>query len=263
MIRLTLTEPTTAEWKNWRNDAQVGHRELQLQLRRTGTFNVKESLYKRMKDELFELYHGKCVYCELTLRVEGWDQLDHFRPKNEVLDEHKRPVCFGRTRTPHTGYYWLAYEWTNLVPACSYCNVRKGALFPITPGSSYARRSGEEAGEKPIFIHPVTDNPADHFEYVPITGFLKSRTTRGKYCIDLLDLNREGLVNERRAAYRACVELLSDVLDAVKKSADPPADELGRLQAVLQGVAQYSLVGRHALQQCRDTLDAVFKAQTP
>ena len=258
MIRLTLTEPTTEGWKKWRTDAKVGHKDLRSQLRQTGTFDVKESLYKRMKDELFRLYHGKCAYCESPLRLSSWDQLDHFRPKNKVLDERNRTVCIAGK--PHTGYYWLAYEWTNLLPSCAVCNQRKGAIFPVLPGSVHAKTPGEESGEKPIFIHPFRDDPANHLEYVPTTGFLKSKTTRGKGCIDLLDLNREELVNERRAAYRACIELLADLLDAVKRSVALPADEFARLKSILHGSAKYSLVGRSALKRCESALDEVFKA---
>ena len=260
MIRLTLTEPTTQEWKKWRTDAKAGHDVLRTQLQRTGTFDVKESLYKRMKDELFSLYHGKCAYCESPLRLSSWDQLDHFRPKNRVLDEHSRVVCINRAGKPHGGYYWLAYEWTNLLPSCAVCNQRKGAIFPVLAGSVHAKQPGQESGEKPIFIHPVNDDPADHLEYVPAAGFLKSKTPRGKGCIDLLDLNREELVNERRTAYRACIELLADLLDAVKRSDPLPAEELGKLKSILQGVAKYSLVGRSALKRCESVFEQVFKA---
>jgi hypothetical protein len=85
MIRLKLIEPTTQEWKKWRVDATAGHGAVRTQLQQADTSDVKESLYKRMKDEQFNLYHGKCAYCESPLRLSSWDQLDHFRPKNKVL----------------------------------------------------------------------------------------------------------------------------------------------------------------------------------
>jgi uncharacterized protein (TIGR02646 family) len=260
MSRLTLTEPTTPEWRQWRTDAKAGHEDLRRKFRQTGTFEVKESLYKRMKDELFRLYHGKCVYCESPLLVSSWDQLDHFRPKNAVLDEHKRPICIDRAGKRHPGYYWLAYEWTNLLPSCAVCNQRKGAIFPVLPNSVHAKVPGKESGEKPIFLHPARDDPADHFEYVPTTGWLQSKTSRGEACINLLDLNRDPLVDERREAYSACINLLTDLLNAVKSSTAPPADKLTKLKAILPGVAKYSLVGRSALKQCEGALEEVFKA---
>src|SRR5262249_20904250 len=192
------------------------------------------------------------------LLVTSWDQLDHFRPKNKVLDENQRTVC-NRAGKPHTGYYWLAYEWTNLLPSCSFCNQRKGAVFPVLPGSLHARQPGQESGEKPIFIHPISDDPADHLEYVPTTGFLKSKTPRGKGCIDLLSLNREALVNDRREAYSACIVLLGDLLNAVKESAAPPTDKLAKLKSFMHGVAKYSLVCRSALKRCESVLAEAFK----
>jgi hypothetical protein len=127
----------------------------------------------------------------------------------------------------------------------------------VLPGSVHAEQPGKESGEKPIFIHPIDDDPAGHFEYIATTGFLKSKTPRGKGCIDLLDLNRDE--NERRAAYRACIEPLVDLLDSVKRSAALPADELAKLKSILQGAAKYSLVGRSALKRCESALEEVFK----
>jgi len=259
MIRLTLTEPRTPEWQKWRGDARNGHKELRAQLKKTGKFAVRDALYKRMKDDLFRLYHGKCVYCESPLQVSSWDQLDHFRPKNEVLDE-ERVVSIDRAGKRHPGYHWLAYEWTNLLPSCAVCNQRKGALFPLLPGSTHARQPGKEGGERPVFIHPVRDDPADHFEYMPKSGFLFGKTLRGELCIKLLDLNRSPLVEQRQGAYRACVGQLADLLGAMKLFAPLPALVVDELKAILRGVANYSLVGRSALKQCGDTLDEYFNA---
>ncbi|GEP58605.1 hypothetical protein [Reyranella soli] len=259
MIRLTPTEPTTPEWKKWRDEAKAGHKLLRTQLQKKGTFDVNESLYKRMKKTLLEMYHGKCVYCETPLVLSSWCQLDHFRPKNEVLDEHKRPVSVDRKGKPHTGYYWLVYEWTNLLPSCAVCNGHKGAIFPVHPGSVHARHPGKEEGEKPIFLHPTKDDPADHFEYIASTGYLKSKSLRGKSCIDLLDLNRGPLCDARKTAYQAYVGLVSDLLHAVKEAEALPARKLADLKATLQGVAKYSLVGRSALKQCEGALQEVFR----
>src|SRR5207244_3555440 len=73
-------------------------------------------VWKGLK-ELFlnELFHKKCAYCEG--KVSGHFPLDaeHYRPKKEVTE--------GRTRLGgHPGYFWLAYEWYNLLLACRDCN---------------------------------------------------------------------------------------------------------------------------------------------
>jgi hypothetical protein len=259
MIRLSLSEPRTPEWKKWRKDAHDGHVTLRTEFRQTGTFTVRDSLYKRMKQTFFKLYHNKCAYCETSLRVDGWDQLDHYRPKNAVLRSNGKVVCVGSRKKPHPGYYWLAYEWTNLIPSCAICNGKKGAIFPLRPNSVHATRPGSEAGERPIFIHPVSENPQDHFEYVPSTGFLKSKTARGKHCIDLLDLNRPALVEQRQEAYQACINRVSDVLNAVKKSEPRAARDVEKLMSIVKGIAEYSLVGRHALNECKLALDGILR----
>lgn len=59
------------------------------------------------------LFDGKCAYCESDLLNCEWD-VEHFRPKGRVAENDKHP-----------GYYWLTYEWTNLYPACKFCNQRR------------------------------------------------------------------------------------------------------------------------------------------
>ncbi len=72
--------------------------------------NVKEHYKDRkVKAALEKLFHRKCAYCEQQL-TESWD-VEHFRPKKEVMEDPSHP-----------GYYWLAYEWTNLYASCQACN---------------------------------------------------------------------------------------------------------------------------------------------
>jgi 5-methylcytosine-specific restriction endonuclease McrA len=49
--------------------------------------------------------HGKCVYCESVLEVTGYLEVEHYVSKKHA---------------PH-----LAFEWTNLLPACQRCNNAK------------------------------------------------------------------------------------------------------------------------------------------
>jgi len=59
------------------------------------------------------LFHNKCAYCE---RIEYKPDVEHYRPKKKVT---------GSQRNNH-GYFWLCYEWTNLLPACRDCNSGNG-----------------------------------------------------------------------------------------------------------------------------------------
>jgi uncharacterized protein (TIGR02646 family) len=98
-----------------------------------------------MRSVLFDAFLGKCAYCEVQFVLDQTGDVEHFRPKAGVVDEHDQ-------RVDHPGYYWLAYEWSNLLPSCSKCNrltktkdgrrVGKGERFPVMGrrASSLVRR---------------------------------------------------------------------------------------------------------------------------
>ncbi len=64
---------------------------------------------------LHKMQHGKCCYCE--------DYIPDSGRGKEV--EHVRP----RSKFPH-----LAYDWNNLLLACTACNGAKSDQFPTSPG---------------------------------------------------------------------------------------------------------------------------------
>lgn len=68
-------------------------------------------------ESLKKLYEFKCAFCESKKFT---PDVEHFRPKKRVTSVKG-----------HQGYYWLAYEWTNLIPCCSDCNKIKLNSFPI------------------------------------------------------------------------------------------------------------------------------------
>nr|WP_239015299.1 AAA family ATPase [Archangium violaceum] len=76
---------------------------------------------------------GKCAFCESQLAHISYGDVEHFRPKAGWRQEEGGPL--GRP-----GYYWLAYEWTNLFLACTLCNQQfKRNLFPLRTPSRRAR----------------------------------------------------------------------------------------------------------------------------
>lgn len=79
--------------------------------------------------------HGRvCGYCGRSLPGNDRGDVDHYRPKNAVLDD---PV--------HGGYWWIAYAFDNYVISCSTCNSNyKSNRFPLRPGArrcDYASRA--------------------------------------------------------------------------------------------------------------------------
>ena len=102
-VVLTPAEP-------WLTKAQAA---TTLALAERGAHVVNDNIYgalsvRRVLEKLFE---QKCAYCETKIGVNAdWD-VEHYRPKGRVTEN-----------TAHPGYYWLAYDWDNLLPSCAFCN---------------------------------------------------------------------------------------------------------------------------------------------
>lgn len=191
--------------------------------------NQKENLIKRGKEHSFqgyekagkalkELYHDKCAYCESKMSSDF--TVEHYRPKKGVYS-----------------YYWLGYEWSNLLPVCTNCNNPKGGKFPIA-ATDFTER--DEAGklervkarkerpklspsgewdkqamypnhsylleEQPYLLHPEIDEPWEYFRInqaglivdTTYTLIPKDVETRESKTVELVKLNREALIIARR-----------------------------------------------------------------
>jgi len=160
--------------------------------------SVKTELKKEIIKELNKYYHGKCAYCENRLDLE----VEHYRPKAH--------------------YYWLYYEWTNLLPACHDCNTfgSKGNQFtvtgiketlpPLIVGTSRLNKSLCKhdrvplKNEKPYLLHPEYDNPTDFLKFeinstkkgIDIAG--KDDVGRGEETRRICNLNRIPLILNRQ-----------------------------------------------------------------
>ena len=88
---------------------------------------------REVRASLSAISSDKCAYCEYRLSRTDWD-VDHYRPKARVYG-----------RDDHPGYYWLAYEWDNLLPACKHCNQLRSD--PPTLGN-LGRTRGRGKGDK-------------------------------------------------------------------------------------------------------------------
>jgi hypothetical protein len=98
--------------------------------------------------------------------------VEHYRPKGGVESpEGDRQL----------GYYWLASDWTNLLPSCIDCNrtrwqaipgegqqkVGKGNRFPIVNTDERAAEPGQEANEQRLLLHPcLDDQPEEELEFL-------------------------------------------------------------------------------------------------
>lgn len=248
MIRIQFREPRTPQWIAWKKKCKAARAHL---ISAKGEDAIDERLYKATSELLFAAYFQKCYFCEGALGVQYKGDVEHFRPKGAVRDANNKEVYIGkgRNRRKHPGYYWLAYDFNNLMPACSFCNVYKrkiggkGTRFPVM--GFRASRPGEEKKEKPVLIHP-RENPEKHLDIDLETGTFFARTPRGQQCIELLGLNREGLMAKRREAYRSlCMKIGNRFSNPGNRGA---IDETARAVADCRdGRAEFSFVGRKTI----------------
>lgn len=130
------------------------------------------------------------------------------------------------------GYYWLAYEWSNLYLACAVCNRRhKGNLFPLTDPAARARNHlASTSAEVPLLLDPGSAiDPESLIGFRAEIPYPVGGDARAIATIDALGLHREPL-NERRRERIALLRRLVDILTivAAKEAPEPAEIQLAR-----------------------------------
>lgn len=165
----------------------------------------KTERYKQddIKEHLKLIYNFKCAYCEGIGNAQAPYHVEHYRPKSKVKED-----------TTHPGYYWLAYEWTNLLWSCYWCNQAKSSQFPInqdglrifnpplTNGGNLDKPKCKSnypdlLGEQPLILNPELDTPENHILFLT-NGTVWGITNRGTKTIEICDLNRPKLTIARK-----------------------------------------------------------------
>lgn len=203
--------------------------------------------HRTVRQALERAQHAKCGYCEA--RSSPLD-VEHYRPKGSVRqargEAEQRP-----------GYYWLAYEWSNLLLACVLCNqVRqdstgmptgKGSLFPLAKPSQRARSHHDSlAQEAPQLLLAYEDDFDEHIDYrqhMPL-----AKTERGRVTIDVLRLQGKDHLTLRKDRWDTIERYLRCVAEGVL-----PPEQRREMIEVLWGYAEatqpYSAMVRAALRE--------------
>jgi hypothetical protein len=199
-----------AWWEDWSARAQRATDELRERVGRGEPAAFDPALWTELKRWLFRrVFHGKCAYCEGKVTPQSYGDAEHWRPKGAVTVRNgAKRVVVERDGTPHPGYWWLAYEWTNLLPACEACNGGGGkqAQFPVAGTRVFDPAEAEgvaalDATEEPLLLHPFRGpdrDPAKHlsfdeFGHVSATG----DSALGHASIEAFALNRAELAGDR------------------------------------------------------------------
>jgi hypothetical protein len=269
MIKLNFKEPNTEKWKAWKEKCETAIVDIILLAEQGKPFKVDGKLYAAQKEELLKASYRKCAFCEADISRQHGD-VEHFRPKKTATDEKNKKVCrlnadgspvLNKDGKPdlHKGYYWLAYDWTNLLPACVKCNQsNKKNRFPVKGFRAY--KPGEEAREDPLLLNPMYKDPKKHFKLDAELGILSGITDEGKMCIDVFKLNDESLMDSRRKAYFdlvARIKLICSEFDPEEEMTKKVQEAFREVFKCYKGSGAFAFASRHALKEHRELLHEI------
>ena len=187
------------------------------------SFDTKIYGHQTVKDALIQVQHDKCCFCEAQVSHTSHGDIEHFRPKGGYQQSDDEPLL-------RPGYYWLAYDFSNLFFACQKCNeVYKRNYFPLTDPSKRATSHSEDyKQEDTLIIHPELDNPEDHITFdkeviKPLAGSVKGKETIRRTGLDRVRLE------DRRFDYYQLLLTLAKVARGTNSEADEARDHFKRL----------------------------------
>ena len=196
-----------------------------------------------VKQALIDAQHGKCAFCERQFGNDG--DVEHFRPKAACRDKNGPLI--------RPGYYWLAYDWDNLLLACAFCNQRfKRNHFPITNATHRAKSHADDVvHEEPLFIHPAKMDPEQYITFNKQIPVAIGNNPYGVTTIKNLSLNRK-ILNEQRDFH---LRVLIQMRNTVECEEDLVKSEKGRqllerakifLSQSIQDSAEFASMARAA-----------------
>lgn len=196
------------------------------------SFEFKAYKDPEVKEALMKLFHKKCAYCEsIMLHVSPAD-IDHFRPKSRARRKKFKPK--------YIGYFWLAAEWSNLLPSCIICNrpntlevsgspgsilVGKHDNFPVDDEYERCIRPDpiQFAAEEKVrlLLNPCIDNGNEYFIYddsigtegviLPRPNLRGIKKRKAQMSIETYGLHRVDLVLQRAALQSRINKVVTDI----------------------------------------------------
>jgi hypothetical protein len=203
-----------------------------------------------LRKALNAIYLYKCAYCESFYGATQPVAVEHYRPKGEVIEGKIVDGDIVKDDVPaRPGYYWLAADWTNLLPSCTDCNSRrtqfeldgteavrgKGNFFPLKDPKKRATAPAEIQRESPLLLNPATDDPEKHIEFLADppekAGLIRPALTNGKpsilgeASIAVYALDRPQLQQHRIDAAKLVLFTIKQTERALRRHQGSPADK--------------------------------------
>lgn len=239
MIRLTRPVVPTGHPAR----AARGTKELWNEWNSTGiTPKAKSSIYAHpdVKKSLREqAQHNKCAYCE-TLNPTSHDVVEHFRPKNGW--RQKRGDSLSKP-----AYFWLGYDWENLLFACDRCNdaAHKENLFPLSNPAQRADVANPDVGnERPLLINPYVVDPELHIEWNRDIPRPRKRSRKGSKSIEVFALDHDDLLGDERRKYFEQIEQIIVLVESYSSNNSTRQAVVQRLMSCLENSAPWSAMIR-------------------
>lgn len=207
-----------------------------------------DGLWSEIKEIYMDLQFSKCAFCEKPLENRIEQDVEHFRPKSEVIPwtppqdlidegiELKQPD----DGSSELGYRFLAYHPFNYAASCKNCNsVFKKNFFPVgKTRKTGAQRPPSDASEEPFLIYPIgdsDDDPESLITYEGLSPMAAPPAGRGRLrALVTIAIFKLGDPVERKVFFQErarAIERLFLALEAVTANVD--AESVARAQAAV------------------------------
>ena len=226
---------------------------------RGAIIDANPAVWGELKDWLLGLSHEKCWFTEAKDCVSHWD-VEHYRPKKTARD---------RDGTKHEGYWWLAFDWTNLRVCGNAPNRMKGTYFPLRDGCVRCAPFRDLRYEVPLLLDPADEEdpmllsfdlegnaiPAPHVKDV----WEKERV---RYTVERCKLDFPPLADKRKVTWAECwdrVQTYFNDLAAYQSDAtnliarDSAKQAAKNVRKMVQGDQEFSAVARACLMSTGDS----------
>jgi len=225
---------------------------------------VKHTAYKRddVRDALNTLFGRKCVFCESSLLGNQPGDIEHFRPKGNVVVVD---TVSGKALNKQ-GYPWLSASWKNLLLSCADCNrprrqqdgagnkrtMGKACFFPLVDEAARATSARGIKHEKPLLLNPCDDEPDDHLQFTELGGIVSKLhatgpSAKGSATIKYCGLDRAELLEARLRHRRTVMAAIRHIIYALEHEREP-TDDLDDLLELLQPKSPYNAFTRYLVQ---------------
>jgi len=182
--------------------------------RKLKKFDFDNTIYghSEVKKQLIDDQKEKCCFCEAIFNANGYGDVEHFRPKAAYKSGRK---------LIYPAYYWLVYEWNNLMFSCQRCNQEfKGNEFPVLDENTRVKNHNDTnliTNEKHTLINPVEEDP-EYFIFFnseipkPKNNLNPDEKLRATETIRIFGIDRKEL-NRDRLEYLKILKILKPYLN--------------------------------------------------